>query len=127
VVLYGPKLLTIAPISLMQLANSPVFRKVRDFELRSWSVFKPSGGEEWGVMLLLNEIVEKIRSIVTLKCVDSYIDGSRLVGLVATLKDTIANAEGSTLGTIVIDTCSGITRDDCEVVAAMMDKMEVYV
>jgi hypothetical protein len=119
--------LTTATLSLKQLANSSVLKNVRDFELRSWSVFKPSGGEEWSVMLPLNEIVEKIRSIVTLKCVDSYIDGSRLVGLVTTLKDTIANVEGSTLGTVVIETCSGITRDDCEVVAAIVGKMEVYV
>jgi hypothetical protein len=115
------------PVSLTSLAGSPPFTKIREVELRSWSLFKPNGGDEWSIMAPLNEILEKMRSIVSLKCFDSYIDGGRLVGFVATLKDTVTNVKGSLLETVVIDCCSSITRDDCETVATMVGKMEVYV
>jgi hypothetical protein len=65
-------------------------------------------------------------SIESLGCVDSVINGSELVKFVSGLKDT-TKATTSKLEHIVIDCCTGITRDQCDAVTALVGKMEVYV
>ena len=126
-ILYGPKLSTIGIVSLAQFTVSSVFSTVRHLELRRWSLFTPSSGGQWSIMVILNDVVDTMRSIATLKCVDSYIDGRLLTDFVEALKNTSANMEGSLLETVVIDCCSKITRGDCEAIALLVGKTEVYV
>ncbi|KIM28719.1 hypothetical protein M408DRAFT_131809 [Serendipita vermifera MAFF 305830] len=126
IVLYGPKTLTIARVSLNQFANSEHFKRMRELELRDWKIFKRGSDDEWSVMNTFEEIVAQMRSISTLHLVDSHIDGTRLFDIIDTLKDT-TQAEDSLMSEVVVDCCSGITRDECEAIANMVGKVEVCV
>lgn len=126
IVIYGPKTTTINRLSLIRLTDGAHFKKIQELELRNWKNLKPNAGEEWGVMSILGEIVKQLRSISTLHFVDNQVDGNRLVDIISALKDT-TQMEDSLLNKVVIDCCSGITRDDCEKIGTLVGKVEVFV
>ncbi|KIM21891.1 hypothetical protein M408DRAFT_299763 [Serendipita vermifera MAFF 305830] len=66
-----------------------------------------------------------MRSIVKLKCINSIIDGSSLVCLVKKLTSMEASSTAA-LETVIIDCCSGVTREDCDAIRRLVKKMKVY-
>ncbi|KIM28718.1 hypothetical protein M408DRAFT_329180 [Serendipita vermifera MAFF 305830] len=130
IVLYGPKITTVNRVtliaSLTQFVGSEHFKRVRELELRDWKVFKPIGGDEWSVMSIFEEFVEEMHLISTLHLVDSYVDGTRLFDIIDTLMDTI-QTEVSMLNKVVVNFCSGITQEECEMISNIVAKVEVCV
>jgi hypothetical protein len=125
IILYGPRASEIPTLSLAQFADNPNFKSVRDIEVREWPLFKPKQEEEWCIMKLMGDIVEKMRSVESLRCVGSVIKGSELVKLVSALKDT-TETTGSKLEYVVLDCCTGITRDQSDEVSTLVGKLEIY-
>jgi hypothetical protein len=126
IILYGPRELGIGILSLPQFADSLNFKKVWDLELQEWDQFQPEMADEWSIMTPVGDIVDKMGSIESLRCVDSVINGSELVKLVSAPKGA-TNTTGSKLEHVVIDCCARITWDQCEEVNAFVDKLEIYV
>jgi hypothetical protein len=78
-------------------------------------------------MPLILAIADQLRLLETIRCADSFIEGECLVTLVKRLTDTTTNQSPSKLKKVIVDCCSGITRRDCELIAASVEKRIVYV
>lgn len=126
-ILYGPRSQTLEALSLASLVQHPDFHRVHELELQDWSRYTPANGASWTIIPLVLEIRDSLRMVEIIRCVDSFIEGECLVALVRLLKDTNANSIPSRLTTVVIDSCTGITRRDCEQIATLVEKLVVRV
>jgi hypothetical protein len=126
-VLYGPKIRTVGSPELIKLSQHPDFPQVRELSLLNWPMYTPPNAPSWSIMPLILAIADKLRLVETIRCADSFIEGECLVTLVKLLMDTTANQSPSKLKTVIVDRCSGITQRDCELIAASVEKLVVYV
>jgi hypothetical protein len=126
VILYGLKHVGDSFPSLAQFADIPSVQTIIKLELRDWVPPEDPPMPMWSIVTSLGEIIQKIRSVESLKCIDSFIQGARLVELITTLKRP-PNMVSSKLEHIVIDCCTGITRDQCDAIGQMVEKLEVCV
>jgi len=126
-VLYGPKTQTLTSPQLINLSQHPDFHRIRELGLLNWPMYTPRNGLSWSIIPLILAVADHLHLVETIRCVDSFIKGECLVTLVKRLTDTTANQSPSNLKTVIIDCCTGITRRDCELIAASVEKFIVYV
>jgi hypothetical protein len=126
-VIYGPKTQTVATPQLLKLSQHPDFPRVRELGVLNWPMYTPPDAPSWSIMPLILAIADQLRLVETIRCANSFIEGECLVTLVKRLTDTTTNQSPSNLKMVVIDCCSGITRRDCELIAASVEKLVVYV
>jgi hypothetical protein len=126
-VLYGPKTRTLVSPQLTELSKHLDFTLITELGLLNWPMYTPPKEPSWSIMPLILTIVDKLRLVETIRCADSFIEGECLVTLVKLLTDTMTNQSPSKLKMVIVDCCSGITRHDCELVVASVEKLVVYV
>jgi hypothetical protein len=126
-VLYGPKTQTLASPRLTKLSQHPCFHRISELSLLNWPMYTPPNAPSWSIMPLILAIADKLRLVETIRCADSFIEGECLVTLVKLLTDTTVNQTPSKLKMVIVDRCSGITQRDCELIAASVEKLVVYV
>ena len=125
-ILYGPKQSRVPIISLTQFSSTVNFKIARTLELRRWVLFRPPENHKWDITQPISDIVENILSFETLRIVDSAIDGSKLFKVIKNIKKETRKTV-SKLDTVVIHCCSGITRNQCDSIGQLVNKMEIYV
>ena len=124
-IVYGPKRSNVQIISLIQLSNADNFKIARTLELQRWPLFRPKRTQKWDINQPISHIVENMHSIETWRIADSSIDGSKLLEVIQNMKKETSTT-GSKLETVMIDCCSGITRNQCEAIGQLVNKIEIY-
>jgi hypothetical protein len=126
-VLYGPKTRTLVSPQLIKLSQHPDIPRIRELGLLNWPRYTPPDALSWSIMPLILAIADQLRLVETIRCADSFIEGECLVALVKRLTDATTNQSPSKLKVVIVDCCSGITRHDCELITASVEKLIVYV
>jgi hypothetical protein len=126
-VLYGPKTRTLVSPQLIRLSQHSAFPQIRELGLLNWPRYTPPDAPSWSIMPLILAIADQLRLVETIRCADSFIEGECLVALVGRLMDTTTNQSPSKLKVVIVDCCSGITRRDCELIVASVEKLIVLV
>jgi len=78
-------------------------------------------------MPLVLNVADQLRGIETVRCVNSFIEGDRLVTLIKELKGNIEGQEPPRIRGVVINSCSGITQNDCDAMATCLEKLVIYI
>jgi hypothetical protein len=102
------------------------YKRVTELEFREWGVVEV-GSTNSGTASFLQQLAWKLTALHSIKFTDSFVDGEFLV----TVMDNVRKSQGGdslkALQEVTLSNVTGITRSQCDMLANLVPKLNIYV